>query len=221
MPRFLIRTAAILLPVACATPASHAQQPPVAPVSEQPTLRPLANLAAQRIVVTPVYALDRDDPLGWAAQIARPRATLRALDSAIVREFDARGLGRTWYFPPALEREYALNSNYATDPYALAETPLRGKIEVGKYYGDPLATQLRTMIALQDGARFVLLPVQLRFEKAAQGTGGVAVLKLVLVDARLTEFRWIYEVRSDPAPAFGASVLTSLASRFADLVVGP
>ncbi len=220
MPRAIV-LAAILLPVACATPPSHAQQPPAAPAPAPQVLRPLANLAAQRIVVPPVYALERNDPLGWGAGLARPRATLRALDSAIVEEFDARGLGRTWYFPPALDREYRLNPTYATDPYALAESPLRGKIEVGKYYGDPLATQLRTMVALQDGARYVLLPVELRFEKAPDGTGGVAVLKLVLVDSRLTEYRWVYEVKSDPAPAFGPSVLASLASHFADLVVAP
>ncbi|MDE3052352.1 MAG: hypothetical protein KGJ70_00595 [Gemmatimonadota bacterium] len=220
MPRSLILTAAALL-AACATPASHAQQPPVAPAAAPQAVRPLANLAAQRIVVTPVYALERTDPLGWAAALARPRVTLRALDSAIVEEFDARGLGRTWYFPPALRKEYELNSTYATDPYALAEAPLRDKIEVGKYYGDPLATQLRTMVAMQDGARYVLLPVELRFEKAAAGPLGVAVLKLVLVDTRLTEFRWVYEVRSDPAPAFGPPVLASLASHFADLVVAP
>lgn len=219
MPRTLILAAAVLA-AACTTPPSLAQQPPSAPAPQ--VLRPLANLAAQRIVVTPVYAMERTDPLGWAAAIARPRATLRALDSAIVEEFDARGLGRTWYFPPALEREYELNSTYATDPYALGEAPLRGKIEVGKYYGDPLATQLRTMVAMQDGARYVLLPVELRFENAPRGAaGGVAVLKLVLVDSRLTEYRWVYEVRSDPAPAFGPSVLASLASHFADLVVGP
>jgi hypothetical protein len=218
MPRSLTLAAAVLV-VACASPPSHAQQAPAPPAPQ--TMRPLANLAAQRIIVTPAFGIDRNDPLGWAAAIARPRAALRALDSAIVAEFDARGLGRIWYFEPALEQSYQLNSTYATDPYLLAEQPLRGAVEVGKYYSDPLATQLRTMIALQDGARYVILPVNLRFAKAENGAGGEAVIKLVMVDARTNEYLWIHEVHSDPAPAFGPAVLTSLAAHFADLVVGP
>jgi hypothetical protein len=73
------------------------------------------------------------------------------------------------------------------------------------------------MIALQDGGRFVMLPVDVRFEKADSGMGQ-AVLKLVLVDARTTEFLWIGEVKSDPASAFGPPVIASLANHFADLV---
>lgn len=221
MPRSLILAGTLLLVVACASGPSHAQQPPAAAAPAPEVVRPLANLAAQRMIVTPAFGLEREDPLGWAAGIARPQATLRALDSAIVTEFDARGLGRTWYFAPALERSYRLNPTYATDPYLLAETPLRGRVEVGKFYGDPLASELRTMIALQDGARYVILPVNLRFEKATHGAGGEAVLKLVMVDARTTQFLWIRDVRSDPAPAFGPPVLASLAAHFADLVVSP
>lgn len=218
-----LNLAAALFLVACASPASHAQQPPSPPApAAGPAVRPLANLATQRIVVTPAYALDRGDPLGWAAGIARPRAMLRQLDSAIVAEFDARGLGESWYFEPQLEKAYRLNSTYAPDPHLLAESPLRGrKLEVGKTYGEPLATQLRTMIALQDGARYVIMPVELRFEKVGDGSEGRAVLKLVLVDARTTEYRWIHEVASDPAPAFGPAVLASLAFHFADLVISP
>ncbi len=214
-----LRLAGALCLAACASPASHAQQSPT-PASTE-ARRPLANLAALRIIVPPVFRMEDGDSLGWAAGIARPRAMLRQLDSAIVREFDARGLGSTWYFAPALEESYKLNSTYAADPHMLAETPLLGKIELGKNYGDPLASQLRTMIAMQDGARRVLLPVDLRFEKADDGTSGVAVLKLVLVDARTTEFLWVHDVKSDPAPAFGPAVLTSLANHFADLVISP
>lgn len=147
---------------------------------------------------------------------------LRQLDSAIVADFDARGLGGTWFFAPDLEKSYRLNSTYAANPYLLAETPLVGaRIEVGHFYGDPLASQLRTMIAMQDGARYVMLPVDLRFEKMADGTMERAVLRLVLVDARTTEFMWIHEVQSDPAATFGPAVLASLASHFADLVISP
>ena len=218
MPRTLTLAGALLI-AACASPASHAQQTPTPAPTE--VRRPLANLAAMRIIVTPVFRLEEGDPLGWAASIPRHTAMLRQLDSAIVAEFTARGLGSTWYFAPALEKSYELNSTYAANPHMLAEQPLLGKLELGKTYGEPLATQLRTMIAMQDGARRVILPVDVRFEKAADGKSGVAVMKLVLVDARTTEFLWIADVRSDPEPAFGPAVLTSLANHFADLVVAP
>lgn len=219
VPRTLFVAGALVL-AACVSPAPQAQQTPAPPAPTEGR-RPLANLAAMRIIVTPVFKLDEGDPLGWAAAIPRHAVMLRQLDSTIAAEFDARGLGNTWYFARALEKSYELNSTYAADPHMLAEQPLLGTLELGKNYGDPLATQLRTMIAMQDGARRVMLPVDVRFEKAADGTSGVAVMKLVLVDARTTEYLWIGEVRSNPAPAFGPAVLQSLASHFADLVIAP
>ena len=175
-------------------------------------------MAAQRVVVPPLYAIEPNDPLGWAAAIPRSREAMSQIDSAITAEFTARGLNGVWYFTPDLEKNYRVNSTYAADPHRLAENTLRGSLEIGKTYGEPLATQLRTMIALQDGGRFVMMPVDVRFEKAAGGLGQ-AVLKLVLVDARTTEFIWIGEVKSDPAAAFGPPVIASLANHFADLVV--
>jgi hypothetical protein len=66
------------------------------------------------------------------------------------------------------------------------------------------------MIALHD-SRFVLLPVELRFERDAAGQG-LAVLRVDLIDGRLGE------VRSDPAATFSPALLASLATHFADLV---
>ena len=210
----------MLLIAACASSPKTAQSAN-APTPAKVAVYPLANFAAQRVVVPPVYTLDQNDPLGWAAAIPRSREMLSQLDSAIATEFDARGLGSMWYFASALEKNYQLNTNYAADPHRLAENPLRGTPEIGKTYGEPLATQLRTMIALQDGARFVMLPVSVRFEKVGTGGEGRAVLKLVLVDARTTEFLWTGEVKSDPALAFGPAVIASLANHFADLVLAP
>jgi hypothetical protein len=206
----------MLLVSACASSAPKAQQAG-ASTAPAPIVHPLANMAAQRVIVPPLYAIDQNDALGWAAAIPRSREAMSQIDSAITAEFSARGLGGVWYFTPELEKNYRVNSTYAADPHRLAENPLRGKLEIGKNYGEPLATQLRTMIALQDGGRFVMLPVDVRFEKTDGGMGQ-AVLKIVLVDARTTEFLWIGEVKSDPASAFGPPVITSLANHFADLV---
>jgi len=72
------------------------------------------------------------------------------------------------------------------------------------------------MIALHD-SRFVLLPVELRFERDKSGQG-IAVLHTVLVDGRIGEVRWAGDASSDPSPAFSRALLASVASHFADLI---
>jgi hypothetical protein len=179
--------------------------------------RPLATLAGQRVVLTPVYRLREGDAMGWGAQIPRSRELLRALDTAIAAELAQRGLEKQWVYPADLARSVKASPTYAVDPYALAVEPLRStSVAPGGKIGDPLVTQLRTMIALHD-SRFVLLPVELRFERDKSGQG-IAVLRAVLVDGRIGEVRWAGEASSEPAPTFSRALLASVASHFADLI---
>lgn len=155
--------------------------------------------------------------MGWSSQIPRSRELLRALDSAIAGELAQRGLEKQWVYPADLARSTRANPTYAVDPYALAVEPLRNpNVAPGGKIGDPLATQLRTIIALQD-SRAVLLPVELRFEKDKSGQG-IAILRAVLVDARIGDVRWTGEATSDPSPTFSRALLASVASHFADLI---
>jgi hypothetical protein len=59
--------------------------------------------------------------------------------------------------------------------------------------------------------------VELRLEKAG-GSAGRGVLRLVLMDARTSNVRWIGQVAGDTASAFGPVVTASLAARFANVV---
>jgi len=214
LPRLL---GCIPLLLACASP--NAAQTPATP-APAPVVRPFSTLAEQRVVVAPVHALSETDPTGWVAQIPRTREYLRSLDDAIGAELAARGLKTQWVFPPALERAARRNPTYAVDPYALAGDPLRAKnVEASPKLREPLASQIRTMIALHD-ARVVLMPVELRFEKDRTGQG-IAVLKLALLDGRLSEVRWVGEVRSAPAATLAPAVLTSLAAHLGDLIAAP
>ena len=193
-------------------PAAQTQTSAPPPVS-----RPLAWLAGQRVALTPVYRIREGDQLGWAAQIPRSRELLRALDSAIAGELAQRGLEKQWVYPPDLARSMRASPTYAVDPYALGAEPLRNpSVAPGGKIGDPLATQLRTMIALHD-SRMVLMPVELRFDRDKSGQG-IAVLRAVLVDARIGDIRWVGEASSDPAPTFSRALLANVASRFADLI---
>lgn len=192
-----------------------------APAPAETAARPLALLSAQRVIVTPTAYLRSSDAMGWTASIPRTREYLRSLDDAIAAELGERGLKTQWIYPADLVRAMHGSPSYAVDPYALGAAPLRSSNVVGgAKLGDPLATQLRTMIALQESARAVLMPVELRFDRDRTGQG-VAVLRLALVDGRLGEIRWIDDVRSDPSPTFSRPLLTSLAAHLADLITAP
>ena len=146
---------------------------------------------------------------------------LAAIDSAVAHAVKERGLG-TWVGSAAVARAARMNPTYAPDPHALplamlAPAERRPDIPIE----DPLASQLRTLAALSD-ARFLLLPLQLRFDARQQDgktTGERAVLELALIDARLAQLLWRGSVSSDVAAAFSLALVTQAATRVPDLVV--
>lgn len=177
----------------------------------------LAGLAAQHIIVLPTYAARVMPDLAWTAAVARPGQLQRTLDADILAALDERGQ-KTWILPPQLVQSYRRNSTYAADPYTLAEEPLRSpSLAVNARLPEPLASQIRTLVALHDEARLVLAPVELRLESAGNGTGR-GVLRLVLLDARASNVVWIGQVSSDAAEAFGPAITAGVAARLASAV---
>lgn len=222
MPRTArVGTTVVLALLATCSRAAKTGSPPAE------VARPLAVYATQRLVVTPTARV-RADSLGWVQQVGGARAAARRLDTNIVAVLDARGLASRWVLPADLERSYQRNRTYAADPYQLAVEPLRApNLAAAQKYGEPLSTQLRTMIALHEDARLVLIPVELRFEREASpgaaGTArsaGRAVLRTVVLDPRFAETRFVSDVRGDTS-SVPARALASVASRLADLFVAP
>jgi len=204
------------------TACSHGQKAEEAAGPVEQPLRPLAQLASQRVIVTPTYYLATGDQLGWSAQITKGRDYLKSFDDEIATVLAERGLKTQWLLPADLVRATKANPTYAVDPYTLGANILRSKDVVsGTRLADPLATQVRTMIALQEGARAILVPVEIHFEKSPEAGQGIAVLKVALLDGRLGDVRWIGTVRSDPTPAPSRALLTNLAAHFADLFTAP
>lgn len=204
--------------------ATHAPTPAPGPAASAAApasvARPLAALLGQRLVVAPVAGLREGDPLGWAARIPRPSEWLRGLDDEIAFALRERGVAGWWVFPEQLERSWRGNANLSADPYALAVDPLRRpRLDVGTRLPEPLASQLRTLVAVHD-ARLALMPVELAFDAAGGGTGR-GVLRLVLADARSSEVRWAGHVKSDSSATLDRSLRASLAARVADLVAAP
>lgn len=207
----------IIAAVAIACGGSGSSHPVTNPV---PDVHPLAALASTGAIVTPTYALKVAPELDWAARLGPTRDVLRGMDEEIAAVLEARGLKRGWVMPPDLAASYRRNPTYASDPYALAEEPLRSSsFTTGKRLAEPLASQLRTMIALHENASLVLVPIELRFE-LANAPMARASLRVALIDPRFSEARWIGEVRSDTTSADPRVLTAALARGLADLIVG-
>ncbi|GAC1651229.1 MAG: hypothetical protein NVS4B3_11470 [Gemmatimonadaceae bacterium] len=181
--------------------------------------RPFGSLAAQRVVVLPARYL-RGDTIGWADQVGPSRDYLKTVDAEVAFALGERGLKTQWVFAEELARNAKRNPGYAADPYALTADFLRAGTRYDKpELVEPFATQVRSLTAIVDGARFALFPLEVRF----QGTRDLAraILRVALVDTRSSRLMSAVEVASDPVSRLTPAVAATLALRLADLVAAP
>jgi hypothetical protein len=187
------------------------------PKPPEPSEHALAGLAAQHVAVLPTYAVRLMPGLGPLD--AKPVEFEKSLDFGIPAAFEDRGIKKAWLFPPELRASYRRNSSYAADPDNFAQEPLRSPmLAIDTRLPEPLASQVRTLVALHDDTRLVLAPVELKLEPVPGQPGGRAVLRLVLIDARLSNVRWIGEITSDPSPSLGPAITASVAAKLAAAV---
>ena len=214
--------AVALFAAGASTACGPSDPPETAPQPSASPVRPLAGLAAQRVVVVPALALREGDPAGWAARIPRLREFLRVLDDEIAAALADRGLGQAWVFPDQLWRGHSRNPSLGVDPYRLATNPLRGaRLASGDRVPEPLASQLRTLVAVHD-SRIVLVPVEVFFDIDRTGGTGRTALRLALVDARTAEIRWSGEVKAEQRGSEpDRAQLADVATRLANLVTAP
>ena len=211
---------AVMLAGALAACRSAAPPPAATPATAQPARAPLAALATQAVALTPAQYVRSGDSTGWATRIGPVPAFLRSLDSAIATELMSRGTARTWVTAEALGRSARRNPAFTSDPYALSAESLRhGVRRANARLGEPLASQMRSLVALTE-ARHALIPVEVRFEPAGNGVARVS-LRLVLVDARLAEVQWAGDVTMDDALPSVPDIVSTLADRVADLIAIP
>ncbi|CAA9311690.1 MAG: hypothetical protein AVDCRST_MAG40-1014 [uncultured Gemmatimonadaceae bacterium] len=230
MPHRLL--AALALPAlvaACASrPTSTAA--PGAPASAgaaaaAAVARPLGGLVGERVAVAPVQRLRVvDSTLAAGASSADVAGYLSGLDSAIAAAAAERS--SAWVYAPTVSRTARRNPTYSPDVHRLAVSPLLAGRRLGpdNALPDPLASQLRTVVALND-ARYVVVPAELRLEPAPSPARGRLVLRVALVDARASQLRWAGEIAAAlgpaPAPALSPLAAATLATRFADLIAAP
>jgi hypothetical protein len=215
-----------LFPAALALFAAPLALPFVAPLAAQangevrsPAARPLERLAGEQMLVLPVQYLTFADSLGWSQTAPSTREYLNTLDDEIAFALAQRGLKGRWTLAPDLIRSVARNQGYAPDPRSLAAEEVRAGQKSGEWQlREPLASQLRSLIALTD-ARYVLFPVELRLT-GSRGIGH-AMLHLVIIDARRSQVQWSGDLAGAPQKAFSPAIAADIASRLADLIAAP
>jgi len=182
----------------------------------------LAAFATRRLMILPTHYLRMGDSLNWAGQISDQSAYLSSFDDELAFALSDRGVKKVWVFPDAIDRMAKRNEPYAPDPHAMAAQWLRfpGPKRLPQQVPDPIASELRTLVALQDGGQLVLLPVELRFEPIPNGQECL-VLRFVIFDAVRAKIIYMADVSSDPQSSFGPALAASLANHFADQLGPP
>ena len=229
--RATIRAAALVAALGCAG------QPNAAAQADIPVKRPLASFVSRPVLVLPTRFLGGDGVLGWTAELGDPATYLGDLDAEIAFALKQRGIDKLWILPPAIVRSVRRNPGFAVDPHDLSADWLRPPLEKPpEQLPEPFASQVRSLVALQEGAQYVLYPVEVRFESVgtdgtqpsggpsdAKGSAGArtqgrAVLRIALIDARRQKVVWMADVVSDPYPSFSPALAASVAEHLADLI---
>src|SRR4051812_14291359 len=123
--------------------------------------RPLAALEGQDILVLPIQYFGADSA-GWMEQITSSREYLATVDDEIGVALRERAPHTRWITAREIAKAARLNAAFASDPYALAAQPLRTNAKLQARLYEPLGTQIRRLVALND-ARYALVPIELRF----------------------------------------------------------
>ena len=176
---------------------------------------PLASMAGRPVLVLPIQYIVFPDSLQFKDQLGPAAQFLTVLDDSIAASLGDRGL-RSWTFAPAITASARRNMGMTADPHLLAAERLRRLVKPGDDpVSEPLASQIRSLVALREG-RYVILPSIIRFESRVTGARGTVLL--YLIDTRTSRIAWSGEVGSDFSNRF-AMIAGSLAQRIADLVV--
>jgi hypothetical protein len=140
--------------------AAHPARADAQERSKVPHQHVLAAFSTRRLMILPTHYLRMGDSLGWAGQITDQTAYLSSLDDEVAFAFSDRGVKKMWVFPAAIDAIAKRNEAYAPDPHAMAAQWLRfpGPKRLPTQLPDPLASQLRTLVAMQEGGQLVLLP---------------------------------------------------------------
>jgi hypothetical protein len=154
------------------------------------------------------------------------RDLLGIMDEELADAFRKRGVRSSWMFAKEITQAAMRNGGLVQDPRELSAESMRRLQASDTPLMEPLGTQIRQLVALQEG-RYVLIPIEVDVDNRTGRANGI--LKLSLVDSRTARVVWVDSIET-PAPAdvppgdllsgYGFRRLSrALATRFADMVV--
>jgi hypothetical protein len=178
------------------------------------------------MLIMPTQYIGLATPGGQFELSLTNRDLLGIMDEELADAFRKKGVRSSWMFGNEITMAAMRNGGLVQDPRELSAESLR-RIQAGDTpLMEPLGTQIRQLIALQDG-RYALIPIEVDVDPRPGRAYGI--LKLVLVDSRTARVLWVDSIES-PGPTdippqdllagYGFRKLSrALATRFADMVV--
>ena len=218
--RLMAASISLFVLCGCASSAPASKEP------AQPTRSPLAGMLGRPMLIMPTQYLGVVTPGGQPELSLTNRDLLGIMDEELADAFRKRGVRSSWTFGPGITAAAMRNGGLVQDPRELAAESLR-RIQAGDTpLMEPLGTQIRQLIALQDG-RYALIPIEVDVDN--RPGRGLGRLKLVLVDSRTARVLWVDSIEAPvPTDVPGGDLMAgygfrrlsrALATKFADMVV--
>lgn len=154
------------------------------------------------------------------------RGLLGIMDEELADAFRKRGVRSSWTFAKEITAAAMRQGGLVQDPRELSAESLRRIQASDTPLMEPLGTQIRQLVALQEG-RYVLIPIEVDVDSRTGRASGI--LRVLMLDSRTARVLWVDSIES-PAPTdvpaedllsgYGFRRLArALATRFADMVV--
>ena len=191
----------------------------------QPARSALSGMLGRPLLIMPAQYIGVVTPAGQFELSMMNRDLLGIMDEELADAFRKRGVRSSWMFAKEITAAAMRNGGLVPDPRELSAESLRRIQPSDTPLQEPLGTQIRQLVALQEG-RYVLIPIEVDVDNR---TGRASVLKVLLVDSRTARVLWVDSIESmaptdvpvgDLLSGYGFRRLSrALASRFADMVV--
>ena len=191
-----------------------------------PARSALSGMVGRPLLFFPAQYIGLATPGGQYEISMVNRGLLTLLDEELADAFRKRGVRKSWTFADEITAAAMRNGGLVQDPRELSADSTRRLKASDTPLPEPLGTQIRQLIALQDG-RYALIPIEIDVDPRPGHAAGI--LRVMLVDSRTARVVWVDSIEA-PAPAdvlpgdlltgFGFRRLArALATRFADMVV--
>ncbi|MEX1185592.1 MAG: hypothetical protein WEA80_03300 [Gemmatimonadaceae bacterium] len=177
--------------LACAT----AQQGPTA--EEQANVR----LGGDAVVVLPLQRIAPTASAAMPPQLANLAwpALRESFNDTLRSAFTTRAIAETWVWPADLRQAHRRNPALLPDPFELSVGALRGmRLEPDTDLPERLGGELRTLLAVSEGRRYFLLPLDVTLAHGAAGF--TASGQAILVDGRRQRVVWARRITGAAAP---------------------